>query len=119
MGLLILKKLQNQFGSELLLSTAHIAGRLNRGADGESRKTESRIEWKLNRTNFHNTLECLQYYPEIDFFASGQNAQLLRFFSYRPDPFSKATNAFSVSWEDFLLLYFCMHRQGITKTFCG
>ena len=25
---------------------------------------------------------------------------MLRFFSYRPDPFAEVTNAFSVSWED-------------------
>ena len=45
-------------------------------------------------------LEYFQYYPEIDLFASRLNAHLLRFFSYRPDPFAEVTNAFSVSWED-------------------
>ena len=84
----------------LWLSSAHIPGRLNREADEESRKTELRIEWQLNRTIFHNMLEYFQYYPEIDLFASRLNAQLLRFFSYRPDPFAEVTNAFSVSWED-------------------
>ena len=37
---------------------------------------------------------------EIDLFASWLNAQLLRFFLYRPDPFEKVTNAFSLLWED-------------------
>ena len=45
-------------------------------------------------------LEYFQYYPEINLFASRLNTQLLRFFSYRPDPFAEVTNAFSVSWED-------------------
>ena len=45
-------------------------------------------------------LESFQYYPEIGLFASRLNAQLLRFFSYIPDPFAEVTNAFSVSWED-------------------
>ena len=88
------------FKRRLWLSGAHIPGRLNREADEESRKTELRIEWQLNRTIFHNMLEYFQYYPEIDLFASRLNAQLLRFFSYRPDPFAEVTNAFSVSWED-------------------
>ena len=44
-------------------------------------------------------LEYFQYCPEIDLFESRLNAQLLRFFSYRPDPFAEETNAFSVSWE--------------------
>ena len=73
----------------LRLSSAHISGRLNREADEESRKTELRIEWKLNRTIFHNMLECFQYYPEIDLFASRLKAQLLRFFLYRPDPWQE------------------------------
>ena len=45
-------------------------------------------------------LEYFQYYPEIDLFASRLNTQLLRFLSYRPDPFAEVTNALSVSWED-------------------
>ena len=45
-------------------------------------------------------LEHVQYYPEIDLFASKLNAQLLRFFLYRPDHLSEVTNAFSVSWEN-------------------
>ena len=51
-------------------------------------------------------LEYFQYYPEIDLFASRLNAQLLRFFSYRPDPFGEVKNAFSVSWEDEKLYCF-------------
>ena len=45
-------------------------------------------------------LEYFQYYAEIDLIASRLNAQLLRFFSYRPDPFAEVTNAFTVSWKD-------------------
>ena len=45
----------------LWLFSAHIPGRLNEEADEESRKTELRIEWQLNRTIFHNMLEYFQY----------------------------------------------------------
>ena len=39
-------------------------------ADEESRKTELRTEWKLNRTISYNMFEYFQYYLEIDLFAS-------------------------------------------------
>ena len=55
----------------LSLSSSHIPGRLNREADEESRKTELRIEWKLNKTIFHNMLEYFQYYSEIDYLHLG------------------------------------------------
>ena len=45
-------------------------------------------------------LQYFQYYAEIDLIASRLNAQLLRFFSYRPDPFAEVTNTFTVSWKD-------------------
>ena len=92
----------------LWLSSPHIPGRKNMEADEESRKTELRIKWKLNRTIFHNMLKYFQYYTEIDLFASRLNAQLLRFFLYRPDPLAEITNAFSVSWED--KKFYCFPR---------
>ena len=73
-----------------------------------------RIEWKLIRTIFHNMFEYFKYYPEIDFFESRLNAQLRRFFSYRPNPFSEVKNAFSVSLEDKTI----WNRQDITKKVC-
>lgn len=87
------------------LTSAHIPGRLNREADEESRKTELRTEWKLNRKIFNNMLNYFQFFPEIDLFASRINTQLPRFFSYRPDPFSEVTNAFTVSWGD--IKFYC------------
>ena len=44
--------------------------------------------------------EYFQCYPDIDLFASRLNTLLLRFFSYRSDPFAEVTNAFLISWED-------------------
>ena len=79
---------------KLWLSSAHILDRLNREADEESRKTDLRIEWKLNKTIFHKMLEYFHYYSEINLFASKLNAQLLRFFLYRPDPFCRSNKCF-------------------------
>ena len=84
----------------LWLSSALIPGRLNMEVDEESRKTELTTDWKLKRTIFHNMLEYFQYHAEIDLFESRLNAQLLRFFSYRPDSFAKITNAFTISCKD-------------------
>ena len=104
----------------LWLSSAHIPDRLNREADEESRKTELRIEWKLNRTIFHNMLEYFQYYPETDLFASRLNAQLLRFFWYRPDSFvlQQMLSRYPKKIKIFVSP-FCIHRQDITKNYCG
>ena len=49
--------------NRLWLSNAHIPVTLNREADEESRKTDLKIKWKLDRTVFHNMFEYFQYYP--------------------------------------------------------
>ena len=101
----------------LWLPSGHIPDRLNRKVDKESRKTELKIEWKLNRTIFHNMLVYFQYYPEIDSFASRLNAQLLRFFSYRPDPFAEVANALLVSWEGKTIYCFLpLQKNSADKT---
>ena len=48
----------------LWLSSAHIPGRLQREAEQKSRKTEWRIEWKLNRTIFDNMLGYFQHFKQ-------------------------------------------------------
>ena len=51
----------------------------------------------LNRRNFHYVTKKLNVSPSIDLFASRLNTQLPEFISYRPDPESKAVNAFTQS----------------------
>ena len=79
------------------LTATHIPGILNVEADAESRETETRTEWKLNDSIFSYMLKHFKFKPVIDLFASRINNQLLRFFSFRPDPEVEVINAFSVN----------------------
>ena len=54
----------------------------------------------LNQRNFHYITKKLNVSLSIDLFASWLNTQLPEFISYRPDPESKAVNAFTQSWTD-------------------
>ena len=75
---------------------AHIPGILNVEADQESRQLELRTEWKLNESIFGYIKKYLDFYPSADLFASRINAQLHRFFAYRPDPKAEVINGFCV-----------------------
>ena len=66
----------------------------------KSRECETRTEWRLNRDVFLDINNKLEFYPEVDLFASRVNTQLNRFVSYRPDPESQDVNAFSLYWGD-------------------
>ena len=85
---------------DIWLSSAHIPGKFNVEADEESRKTESRLEWKLNEVLFTETVKYLHFTPEVDLFASRINKQLVRFCAFRPDPDAEVIDAFSVDWGD-------------------
>ena len=85
---------------EIWLTATHIPGVLNIEADEESRKSESRTEWMLNKAIFRQVLEDLSFDPSIDLFASRINNQLGRFASFRPDPEAEIIDAFTVSWAD-------------------
>ena len=45
-------------------------------------------------------MKKLKFFPSIDLFASRFNIQLSEFISYRPEPESKAMNAFTQLWTD-------------------
>ena len=80
------------------MTATHIPGVFNEDADRESRKQELRTEWMLNRRDFHCITKKLNVSPPIDLFVSKLNTQLPEFIYYRPNPESKAVNAFTQSW---------------------
>ena len=82
------------------LTSSHIPGILNVEADEESRKSESKTEWKLNKNDFHFIVKALKCEPSIDLFATRINTQLPRFVAYRPDPEAEEIDDFSISWEN-------------------
>ena len=69
-------------------------------ADQPSRNIYVDAEWQLNPSIFSKVISTLQFYPDIDLFASRLNTQLSKYISYHPDPHAFATDAFSLSWSD-------------------
>ena len=85
---------------DIWITASYIPGVLNVEADEESRKSETRTEWMLNRCIFTKILKDLDFVPSIDLFASRINNQLRRFASFRPDPDAEIIDAFTVSWAN-------------------
>ena len=79
------------------IQAQHLPGIMNDVADRELRSMKDRSDWKLNRSIF---LEINEIYGplEVDLFASRLTNQCRRYFSWRPDPFAEATDAFLQDW---------------------
>ena len=67
-------------------------------ADEESRTTTDHLDWKLSLEVFQK-INAIWGPLEVDLFASCLSSQLPRFFSWRPDPQAKATDAFLLDWR--------------------
>ena len=80
------------------ITAQHLPGIQNHIADAESRTMVDRSDWKLNPILFR---KIVQYYGpiEVDLFASRLTAQCPVYFSWRPDPYATATDAFLQNWE--------------------
>ena len=63
----------------------------------ESRSMKDRSDWKLDRSVFL-TIDKIYGPMEVDLFASRLTNQCRRYFSWRPDPFAEATDAFLQDW---------------------
>ena len=73
---------------------------INEEADKESQKTREKCrEWILNKNIFEKIIQCFQFYPKIDLFASRLNKQLPVLVSYTPDPEATYVNVFSLEWK--------------------
>jgi hypothetical protein len=79
------------------LQAFYIPGKENIEADWASRYFIDCSDWQLDR-NVFSQLDA-RYGPLIlDLFASHQNSQLPEFYSWLPDPYAKAVDAFSQEW---------------------
>ena len=92
--------------NNIWISAAHIPGKDNSRADAESRNINLDGEWMLNSNFLEEALEKLQFFPNIDLFASRINHQFDAYISFRPDPDAVAVDAFSVSWTNKLCYAF-------------
>lgn len=82
------------------ISLAHIPGKHNLVADFESRRNQKESEWMLDKLLLSNALERLDFYPEVDLFATCLNTQFQKYISYRPDPNAIAVDAFTLNWGE-------------------
>ena len=79
------------------IQAQYLPGVLNQAADRESRSMKDRSDWSLDRSTFQRINK--RYGPlEADLFASRLTNQCRRYFSWRPDPFAEATDAFLQDW---------------------
>jgi hypothetical protein len=87
------------------LQTTYVPSIFN-PADSPSRKLQQQLEWSLD-PQFFQDLNWWWGPHHVDLFASPVNAQLPRFFSWRPHPMAMATDAFRHSWKRLGNLYLC------------
>ena len=87
------------------VSAAHLPGVQNVVADRESRSIHDNMEWQLDKALFRDLCKIWGT-PEIDLFASRLNAQLPRYFSWKPDPCASAVDALSENWEQLFFYAF-------------
>ena len=83
---------------QISLSAIHIPGVDNVDADRASRSSNVDTEWMIDPPVFRALCRVF-YRPSIDLFASRINAQLPYYVAWRPDPHSKATDAFTITWN--------------------
>ena len=91
--------------NNIWISAAHIPGKRNTYADFLSRNVQSNIEWKLNNAVFCELVKIWGL-PQIDLFASRNNAQVEKYVSWGPDPSAFAIDAFSLMWGSYFFYAF-------------
>ena len=89
----------------LSLGFQFLAGVRNVEADGLSRWEMTHREWKLAPTLFREVCRLFRQRPDVDLFASRQNRQVSRFFSYEHDYEAIGTNCFNSEWGKLGVTY--------------
>ena len=83
---------------DISVQAQHLAGKLNCTADEESRVMKDRSDWMLCPSVFRQINRILGPL-EVDLFALRLSAQLPTYVSWKPDPETLATDAFTVNWK--------------------
>ena len=86
------------YNRNLWVTACHLPGVANIEADRLSRSLNLDIEWKLNEDVF-DLIDELYGPHDVDLFASNLNHQLSHYYSYLPDKYAIAVDAFSVKWS--------------------
>ena len=85
--------------NESWITVSHVPGILNTKADAASRQFKDNLEWSLNPGIFQKICDRFGT-PNIDLFASRENAKCVCYMSRNFDPYSVAIDAFTQSWQD-------------------
>ena len=80
------------------ITAQHLPGVQNTIADAESQAMIDRSDWQLNPVLFNRIVNL--FGPiEVDMFASRLTTQCPVYYSWRPDPYAAATDAFVQNWS--------------------
>lgn len=91
------------FENQTTLEAAFIAGLKNERADALSR-LDKNTELTLSVSAFEIIVKCFGS-PEIDLFASRNNAKCEKYVSWKPDSNAMAINAFTLDWSKYDLIF--------------
>lgn len=83
----------------LFIFASYISSKENIEADTQSRIRSTGTEWELGQKYFCQIAKKWQV-PDIDLFASINNAKCKRYISWQRDPNSISVDAFTVSWSN-------------------
>ena len=87
------------------LVASYIQSKLNMEADKASRIISEEAEWCLDQKYFDHIVSNLGM-PEIDLFASKANHKCVKYFSWKKDPGSFGSDAFTFDWsKDFFYAF--------------
>ena len=84
----------------IFITAVHIFGKSNITA-GYMSGISVTTEWKLNEKIFTRICE-LFFHPDIDLFAFRLNKQMTKYVSWFPEPEAMTSDAFSISWSEFI-----------------
>ena len=80
------------------IQAKHLPGAMNTKADLESRAQKDRSDWKLDHQTFLR-INAIYRSLGVDLFASRLTNQCPRYFTWRPDQYAEATDAFLQDWS--------------------
>ncbi|OXU26260.1 hypothetical protein TSAR_007120 [Trichomalopsis sarcophagae] len=90
---------------KIFLFASYIPSGENKEADRLSRLVNDDTEWELNNSIFANIVGIYGQ-PEIDLFASTNNAKCKNFLSWRPGPGVMGVDAFTYNWTNWFFYAF-------------
>lgn len=102
---------------EIWIKAEYLPGKQNLWADWESRNSYDSSDWKLDKS-VTEALFRFHHPCNVDLFASRTNHQLQNYYSWKPDPYALAIDAFSKDWKNikgYAFPPFCMVGKCVSQ----